>query len=68
MIDDDPYEFNVRPETAAWNKVLLGWACNHPNMSECCVGCGHYSCPDCGLTWDDGEDFPFEEPSGGVEW
>jgi hypothetical protein len=30
-----------------------GATCAHPNMTECCEGCGHYSCPDCGLAWDD---------------
>lgn len=27
--------------------------CEHPRMAECHPGCGHWSCPDCGLSWDD---------------
>lgn len=27
--------------------------CDHPNMKECHPGCGHWSCDDCGLNWDD---------------
>jgi hypothetical protein len=32
--------------------VPEGATCAHPNMCECC---GHYHCPDCRLTWDDGD-------------
>lgn len=28
--------------------------CTHPRMAECCPGCGHWSCPDCDLSWDQG--------------
>ena len=29
--------------------------CSHKNMVECCPDCcGHFHCPDCGLTWDNG--------------
>lgn len=35
-----------------------GVACDHQRMIECHPGCGHFYCPDCGLTWDDGCDFP----------
>lgn len=40
--------------------VPEGAMCTHPNMYECHPatadrpGCGHFYCPDCGLTWDDG--------------
>jgi len=34
--------------------ALLGLSCEHPHMKECHPGCGHFECPDCGLTWDDG--------------
>jgi hypothetical protein len=33
--------------------VPEGAVCTHPKMIECHRGCGHYHCPDCGLTWDD---------------
>ena len=33
--------------------VLHGLDCTHPHMHECHPGCGHLSCPDCGLEWDD---------------
>jgi ribosomal protein L37AE/L43A len=32
-------------------------------MTECCPGCGHWHCPDCGLTYDEGTDFPQTELS-----
>lgn len=35
-------------------EVLRGISCVHRRMRECHPGCGHWSCPDCGLTWDDG--------------
>ena len=35
--------------------------CEHPNMVECHEGCGHYSCPDCGLSWDEGNHWFDEE-------
>ncbi len=34
--------------------LLRGLTCAHRRMRECHVGCGHWSCPDCGLDWDDG--------------
>jgi len=33
-------------------KVEIPPTCEHPRMRECHPGCGHYHCPDCGLTWD----------------
>ncbi len=36
-----------------------GATCNHEHMMECCEGCGHFHCPECGLTWDE-----FAEGSG----
>lgn len=30
-------------------------------MRECHPGCRHFSCPDCGLSWDDGNHWFFEE-------
>jgi hypothetical protein len=35
---------------------LAGLSCDHLQFAECCDGCGHFSCPDCGLYWDDGAD------------
>ena len=32
--------------------VLRGLSCTHRRMEECCPGCGHLYCPDCGLEWD----------------
>jgi len=29
-----------------------GAYCEHDAMSECCDGCGHFSCP-CGVSWDE---------------
>lgn len=36
--------------------------CDHTAMTECCPGCGHFSCP-CGITWDEGAEghFFFED-------
>lgn len=34
--------------------ALAGMVCDHPRLDECCEGCGHYTCPDCGLYWDEG--------------
>lgn len=35
--------------------ALRGLACAHPRMRYCCpVPCGHLTCPDCGLAWDEG--------------
>ena len=32
------------------------WAnisCDHKRMKSCCTpSCGHYHCPDCGVSWD----------------
>jgi hypothetical protein len=36
--------------------VPAGATCTHPRMrcpSNCGKPCGHWFCPDCGLTWDD---------------
>lgn len=35
----------------------LGAFCDHAKMTECCDGCGHFSCA-CGVAWD-------EESEGG---
>lgn len=35
--------------------LLKGLSCTHPRMRECHPGCGHWTCPDCRLYWDDGE-------------
>jgi hypothetical protein len=48
--------------SSAANRVLSGLSCEHPRMSECHPGCGHWHCPDCGLLWDDGCDFPQYDP------
>lgn len=34
--------------------ILVGLSCLHVRMRECHPGCGHWSCPDCDLSWDDG--------------
>jgi hypothetical protein len=26
--------------------------CDHRRMRTCCPGCGHWACPDCGLSYD----------------
>lgn len=31
-----------------------GATCEHLKMDECCDGCGHWHCPDCGLAFDEG--------------
>jgi len=33
--------------------ILAGVSCLHRRMEECHPGCGHWHCPDCGLSWDD---------------
>lgn len=33
------------------------WECDHAQMTECCEGCGHFSCP-CGIYWDEGAEGP----------
>ena len=41
-------------------RILRGITCNHRRMRECHEGCGHWSCPDCGVSFDDwGEGSPF---------
>ncbi len=35
------------------DNVPKGALCLHNRMRECHPGCGHYKCPDCGLTWDE---------------
>ena len=37
-----------------------GAFCDHARMSECCEGCGHFSCP-CGINWDEGSEGGFFE-------
>jgi len=27
--------------------------CEHKNFNECCKGCKHYHCLDCGFSWDE---------------
>ena len=40
--------------------ILRGLECSHERMAECCPGCGHLSCPDCGLNYDShSEDGPW---------
>ena len=34
--------------------IPAGALCEHPDMVECHEGCGHFSCPSCGLFWDEG--------------
>lgn len=41
--------------------IPTGAECTHPHMTECHPGCGHFSCPDCGLYWDEGAEGHFEE-------
>ena len=36
-----------------WRSPLVDAFCTHPDVDECCPGCGHYSCHGCGLSWDD---------------
>ena len=50
--------------TKANAKVLNGLTCSHSRMAECHPGCGHWHCPDCGLIYDEGTDFPLEDLSG----
>lgn len=46
--------------------ILDGISCEHPNMDECCPDCGHWHCPDCGVSWDDwGEGSPFTNAATG---
>jgi hypothetical protein len=33
--------------------LLFALGCAHEAMTECCDGCGHFHCPDCGLSWDE---------------
>lgn len=35
-------------------KVELPPECDHHRMRECHPRCGHFICPDCGLSWDRG--------------
>ena len=34
--------------------IPAGATCEHPKMRECHEGCGHWSCSDCGLGFDEG--------------
>lgn len=52
--------------------VPKGAICDHKAMTECCDGCGHFSCP-CGVNWDEGAEGPgpFDEdyyPDGIEYW
>ena len=47
--DDYVVSKKIEVETA-----LAGMDCDHPNMKECHPKCGHWECPDCGLSFDDG--------------
>lgn len=33
-------------------KAHIPKECDHRDMCECHVGCGHYNCPNCGLSFD----------------
>jgi hypothetical protein len=49
-----PYPYERLPGP----KRRVGW-CKHERLAECHPGCGHWSCPDCDFSWDDGYDnFP----------
>lgn len=37
---------------------IEAWECDHSQMTECCDGCGHFSCP-CGIYWDEGAEGHF---------
>ena len=39
-----------REEPSRWSPLRQ---CPHRRMRECHRGCGHWSCPDCGLGFDD---------------
>ncbi len=52
IVDDAPRRTLQIPPASAF--------CDHSMMSECCVGCGHFSCP-CGVNWDEGSDGGFFE-------
>ena len=45
---------------APLDTVLIGLTCEHVDMVECHPGCGHFSCPTCGLTWDEYAEGAFE--------
>lgn len=42
-------DFGTTPKK---KRVEVPPTCEHKRMKECCKGCGHYHCPDCGLEWD----------------
>lgn len=49
--------------------IMTGLTCEHPRMVECCDGCGHFSCPDCGLYWDEeAEGSTMEEQDPNDPW
>jgi len=43
-----------------WEEPPVGATCTHPRMrcpngeNGCGKACGHWWCPDCGLSWDEG--------------
>ena len=46
------------------------WECDHAQMTECCEGCGHFSCP-CGITWDEnfeGGPFAYDSAQEVEDW
>ncbi len=43
-----------KPNPLQLSELLKGITCDHPNMAECHKGCGHWTCPDCGVSFDDG--------------
>jgi hypothetical protein len=49
-------EFEDRKFSAVESKVALrGLDCDHSRMKYCCqLPCGHLSCPNCGLDWEEG--------------
>lgn len=49
------YMVDTKAECPFFQEMIPeGATCTHPDMTECHPGCGHFYCPDCGLTWDDG--------------
>ncbi len=41
-----------RPSDA--ETVLRGLECDHAQMRECHLDCGHFTCSLCGVSWDEG--------------
>lgn len=51
---DDDYVVPKGPVPTEAETTLAGMDCDHPKMDECHKGCGHWVCPDCGISFDDG--------------